>query len=195
MHIFNALILSAEAAAVKAIVEANIRPTGRSYFSSDLLDPVTKQKIVDAVTAQYGPSIVGSDAGNYQAYTYNAGDYMPPHDDMDSITPARAGCNAHYTMSVMLTDGFTGGVLTTEGLDQPAISIGDAIAFDSSAIHSVSAIETGQRVVLEVLDQCVYAALASGFVIQVLETILNKAIEDENTTLEEVVKLAVWRAR
>lgn len=47
--------------------------------------------------------------------------------------------------------------------------------------------------VLEVLDKCIYAALASGFVIQVLATILDKTIEDENTTIEEVVKSAVWR--
>lgn len=47
--------------------------------------------------------------------------------------------------------------------------------------------------ILEVLDKCVFAALASGFVIQVLETMLDTAMRAENTTHEELVKKASWR--
>jgi hypothetical protein len=47
--------------------------------------------------------------------------------------------------------------------------------------------------VLEVLDNCVYAGLASGFVIVLLENLLDMALTRENTTKEEVVKLATWR--
>lgn len=47
--------------------------------------------------------------------------------------------------------------------------------------------------VLEVLDYCVHAGLASGLVMTVLETLLRDAIEAEQTTYEEVVKKATWR--
>ena len=47
--------------------------------------------------------------------------------------------------------------------------------------------------VLEVLDRCVYAGLASSFVIVLLESILDMAMTLENTTIEEVIKLATWR--
>ena len=47
--------------------------------------------------------------------------------------------------------------------------------------------------VLEVLDRCVYAGLASGFVIVLFENLLAMALKQENTTKEEVIKLATWR--
>lgn len=47
--------------------------------------------------------------------------------------------------------------------------------------------------ILEVLDKCIYAALASGFIIQVLQTMLDSAIAAEKTTLDELVKHASWR--
>lgn len=47
--------------------------------------------------------------------------------------------------------------------------------------------------VLEVVDYCVHGGLASGFVMSVLETILTKAMSDENTTHEELIKQATWR--
>lgn len=48
--------------------------------------------------------------------------------------------------------------------------------------------------VLEVLDHCVHGALASGFVIKVLEIIFSDALKRQGLLREDVVKLAVWRA-
>ncbi len=47
--------------------------------------------------------------------------------------------------------------------------------------------------VLEVLDQCINASLASGFVVEVLQRLYNEALRTEKSTHEEVVKLATWR--
>ena len=47
--------------------------------------------------------------------------------------------------------------------------------------------------ILEVLDECIYSALASGFVIVLLETMLDVAIKEENTILDDIVLNAVWR--
>ena len=47
--------------------------------------------------------------------------------------------------------------------------------------------------ILEVLDKCIYYALASGFVIGALEVMLDAAMKSENVTLEQLVPLAVWR--
>ena len=48
--------------------------------------------------------------------------------------------------------------------------------------------------ILEVLDHCVHASLASGLVINVLDTLYSIACKDEKISHEEVVKLATWRA-
>ena len=47
--------------------------------------------------------------------------------------------------------------------------------------------------ILEVLDECIYSALASGFVIVLLENLLDIAMKRENTTLDDIVLYAVWR--
>ena len=47
--------------------------------------------------------------------------------------------------------------------------------------------------VLEVLDNCARYALASDFTMSVLHILLDTRIEEEQTTLEEVVKHATWR--
>ncbi len=47
--------------------------------------------------------------------------------------------------------------------------------------------------ILEVLDQCIYASLASGFTIQLLEAMLETALSNERKTLEEIIPLATWR--
>lgn len=49
--------------------------------------------------------------------------------------------------------------------------------------------------VLEVLDYCIHGALASGFVVATLQTIYDLRCKEENTTHEEVVKLATWRTK
>jgi hypothetical protein len=49
--------------------------------------------------------------------------------------------------------------------------------------------------VLEVLDIVVYDALASSFVVKVLEVVLDMAIKRENTTYEAVVAQATWRKK
>jgi hypothetical protein len=47
--------------------------------------------------------------------------------------------------------------------------------------------------ILEVLDQCVHASLASGFTIRLLTLLYDNALTREKTTNEEVIKLATWR--
>lgn len=47
--------------------------------------------------------------------------------------------------------------------------------------------------VLEALDQCVRYSSGSGFVVIFLHYILEDSIKQENTTYEEIVKLATWR--
>jgi hypothetical protein len=47
--------------------------------------------------------------------------------------------------------------------------------------------------ILEVLDWCVWAAWASGFTMQVLNIMFEKALKDEKTSREEIEKKAVWR--
>jgi hypothetical protein len=47
--------------------------------------------------------------------------------------------------------------------------------------------------ILEVLDKCVHAGLASAAVINVLETLLENALAGEKKTLEEIVEHAHWR--
>lgn len=48
---------------------------------------------------------------------------------------------------------------------------------------------------LEVIDKCIYASLASGFVVSLLQTLLEVAMERENVTLDDITPLAVWRDR
>ena len=47
--------------------------------------------------------------------------------------------------------------------------------------------------ILEVLDAAVFSSSASGFVVRLLELMLEHAIASENVTYEEVVKQATWR--
>lgn len=47
--------------------------------------------------------------------------------------------------------------------------------------------------ILEVLDHCINGALASSFVVVSLQVLYDIALADEDTTHEEVVKLAHWR--
>lgn len=49
--------------------------------------------------------------------------------------------------------------------------------------------------ILHVVDDAIFGALASGFVISVLQFQYDIALEREGTTHEEMVKLAVWRDR
>lgn len=47
--------------------------------------------------------------------------------------------------------------------------------------------------VLETLDACVQGGLSSGFVIGVLEAVLNSALEKEGMTYEDLIAQAIWR--
>lgn len=47
--------------------------------------------------------------------------------------------------------------------------------------------------ILEVVDKAIYWGAASGFVVSALQMILDVAIKEENTTLDELVEKAVWR--
>jgi len=47
--------------------------------------------------------------------------------------------------------------------------------------------------ILQVLDMCIFGSLASGFTVQLLQTMYDEAIRREGTTREAVEKLATWR--
>ena len=47
--------------------------------------------------------------------------------------------------------------------------------------------------ILKTLDMCVHSGLCTGFVIGVLETMLEVAMKEEGINFDDVVKEAVWR--
>lgn len=47
--------------------------------------------------------------------------------------------------------------------------------------------------ILEVLDYCVYGSLASGFMVTVLEFMLDDALKREGTTQDKLAIRATWR--
>lgn len=47
--------------------------------------------------------------------------------------------------------------------------------------------------ILEVLDHCIHGALASGFVVSLLQGLYDSACKNEKTTHEENLKFATWR--
>lgn len=47
--------------------------------------------------------------------------------------------------------------------------------------------------ILEVIDHCIHGSLASGVIVMGLQIIYENRLKAENTTHEEVVKLATWR--
>lgn len=47
--------------------------------------------------------------------------------------------------------------------------------------------------ILEVLDQCIFSALASGFVVGLLQTLYDAACKREGKTHEDNVPFATWR--
>jgi hypothetical protein len=47
--------------------------------------------------------------------------------------------------------------------------------------------------ILEVLDHCIHGALASGFIVTLLQIMYDIACKQCSTTHEEVVKSATWR--
>lgn len=47
--------------------------------------------------------------------------------------------------------------------------------------------------ILEVLDQCIYASLASGFVVATLQTLYDAQLKVEGKTHQDNVPLAIWR--
>ena len=49
--------------------------------------------------------------------------------------------------------------------------------------------------IFRTLDECVYGAMTSGFVVQVLETMLVVQSKEENLTRAQLEELAVWREK
>jgi hypothetical protein len=49
--------------------------------------------------------------------------------------------------------------------------------------------------ILEVLDHCIYGALASGFVVTVLQSLYDSALQKEGKTHAQNEALATWRNR
>lgn len=66
---------------------------------------------------------------------------------------------------------------------------------DPSVLHLIEKWDEEPKSIqiLETLDMCVHGGLSSGFVIGVLEQLLNVAMEREETTYEAVVARATWR--
>ena len=49
--------------------------------------------------------------------------------------------------------------------------------------------------IFRTLDECVYGAMTSGFVVQVLETMLVVQSKEENLTRAQLEELAIWREK
>ena len=49
--------------------------------------------------------------------------------------------------------------------------------------------------IFRTLDECVYGAMASGFVVQVLATMLVVQSKEENLTRTQLEELAIWREK
>ena len=49
--------------------------------------------------------------------------------------------------------------------------------------------------IFRTLDECVYSAMTSGFVVQVLETMLVVQSKEENLTRAQLEELAIWREK
>ena len=49
--------------------------------------------------------------------------------------------------------------------------------------------------IFRTLDECVYGAMASGFVVQVLETMLVVQSKEDNLTRAQLEELAIWREK
>jgi len=49
--------------------------------------------------------------------------------------------------------------------------------------------------ILEVLDYCIHGSLASGFMVATLQMVYDNTCKQNETTHEEVVKLATWREK
>lgn len=47
--------------------------------------------------------------------------------------------------------------------------------------------------ILEVLDLCIFGALASGFIVKLLQVLYDQRCVEENVVHEDLVKLATWR--
>jgi hypothetical protein len=47
--------------------------------------------------------------------------------------------------------------------------------------------------ILKTLDMCVHGGLSSGFVIGLLEQLLNQSMKKENVKVEDLIKKATWR--
>ncbi len=47
--------------------------------------------------------------------------------------------------------------------------------------------------ILEVLDHCIHASLASGFAVSTMQALLAGAQKRENVTMADLVPLATWR--
>lgn len=49
--------------------------------------------------------------------------------------------------------------------------------------------------IFRTLDECVYGAMTSGFVVQVMETMLVVQSKEENLTRAQLEELAIWREK
>ena len=49
--------------------------------------------------------------------------------------------------------------------------------------------------IFRTLDECAYGAMTSGFVVQVLETMLVVQSKEENLTRAQLEELAIWREK
>lgn len=47
--------------------------------------------------------------------------------------------------------------------------------------------------ILEVIDHCIYAGLASGFAVSAFQALLNIRLHEEGKKLEDITSFATWR--
>ena len=68
---------------------------------------------------------------------------------------------------------------------------------DAGARHSIATWSEPPKAleIFRTLDECVYGAMTSGFVVQVLETMLVVQSKEENLTRAQLEELAIWREK
>ena len=77
---------------------------------------------------------------------YRAGDWIRPHIDADYrlADATKLSC----VVQLVGKESFSGGTLTIAETDAYELDIGDAVFFPSHMVHTVSAVESGERFVL-----------------------------------------------
>ncbi len=77
---------------------------------------------------------------------YQVGAWIRPHIDADYRVPDPSKLTC--TMQLVPKDNYTGGIMTVAETEDFELDLGDAIIFPSHMLHTVSPVESGERIVV-----------------------------------------------